>query len=371
MRRIVVVAAACLGWMAAGCTGGDEGGGEPEGVTVPDDLGPDAVAELGGTFTVIGTSTSGLATPRDIEFHPERAELWTVNRDTDGTVIFFEPGTPSQTWQNIIDPVLPEHFMEEVSSITFAEGMNEFGTCQESRNTYNDQTGPDNFMGPTLWSADLEIYGQEGLPGQGDLGSHLDMLHQSPNCMGIAWDHDRVYWVFDGHNGHLVYYDFQDDHGPGHTDHSDGIVRRYPEVELTRLPDVTSKLALDHSTGILYIADTGTGRILWVDTASGEFDRNLPQGNEPLEEFSAWKDVEHGVLVRELDAPSGLAIDGGRLFVTENGTGAITVFDLADGGNPLGRLLTPAESIMGVAVSPDGEVWYVDADADEVVRIDD
>lgn len=367
MRRFLV--ACCLGLMAAGCTGG-EGDGEPEGVTVPEDLGPDAVAELGSTFTVIGTSTSGLATPRDLAFHPERGELWTVNRETDGTVIYFDPGMPSQTHLALVDGYAL-HFMEEVSSITFADGLNEFGTCQETRNTYNEQAPPNDFMGPTLWSADLAIYAQEGLEGQGELGSHLDMLHQSPECMGIAWDDDRVYWVFDGHNGHLVYYDFQEDHGPGHDDHADGIVRRYTEVELTRVPDVTSDVVLDQATGLLYIADTGTGRVLWVDTATGSEDETLPELNEPLAEFTSWDGVEHGVLVRDLAAPSGLAIDGNRLFVTENGTGAITVFDLADGGNPLGRLGTGAQSIMGVAMGPDGKLWYVDADADEVVRIDD
>ena len=24
------------------------------------------------------------------------------------------------------------------------------------------------------------------------------MQHESPLCVGIAWDHDKVYWVFDG-----------------------------------------------------------------------------------------------------------------------------------------------------------------------------
>ena len=32
----------------------------------------------------------------------------------------------------------------------------------------------------------------------GDHDSHLDMLHNSPDSAGIAWERDNVYWVLDG-----------------------------------------------------------------------------------------------------------------------------------------------------------------------------
>lgn len=361
MRHIVMAA---LVVALVGCTGGEDD--KAEGVTVPGSLGPEGVTEFGGdarTFSVQGTAADGLATPRDLAFHPDRpTELWTVNRATDATVVYFNAGETSQSASDLRD-VARSHFMDAVSSIAFG-ASNTFGTCQESTNGGND------FMGPVLWPADLAIYAQPPQPGSGELGTHLDMLHQSPMCMGIAWDEANRYWVFDGQNGNVVFYDFQADHGPGHEDHSDGVVRRYTEVALTRVASVTSDMVLDHETGILYVADTGTGRVLWIDTTTGEETATLTQNMEPLDEYTEWTGVDQGVLARELDAPSGLALDGNRLFLSDNTTNGIVVFDLADGGKPLGRLETPAESIMGLVLGPDGKLWYVDAGANELVRID-
>jgi hypothetical protein len=313
----------------------------------------------------MGDAADGLDVPRDLAFHPTRDELWTINRETDATVVYFHPGMVTQSSQNIVDG-FAMHFMEEPSSIAFgAPGT--FGSCGESRNEYNGQLpGGNDFMGPVLWSDDLAVYAQ---PSGTDLGSHLDMLHESPLCMGIAWDTANVYWAFDGLNAHLVRYDFATDHGPGNDDHSDGVVRRFTDIELTRMPDVTSDMELDHATGILYIADTATGRILWVDTTTGEMDQTLQEEMEPLAEYSEWLGAKNGVFARGLEAPSGLHLEGNRLFVTEFGRSAVTVFDVGE-EKALGRLETPATGIMGVAVGPDGKVWYVDAASDELVRID-
>ena len=66
-----------------------------------------------------------------------------------------------------------------------------------------------------------------GTPKRSIGGSHIDMLHESPLGMGIAHDSGNSYWYFDGYYGHLVYYDFKEDHDIGMDDHSDGVVRRY------------------------------------------------------------------------------------------------------------------------------------------------
>src|SRR5690606_29829533 len=109
-------------------------------------------------------------------------------------------------WEHRIDGYAL-HFMEEVSSISFGaknfDGDYTFGTCQESANTYNDQYEANYFMGPALWSAHPDVFAMSNPYG---LGAHLDMLHESPYCMGIAHEVDNVYWVFDGYNSRLVRY---------------------------------------------------------------------------------------------------------------------------------------------------------------------
>ena len=149
-----------------------------------------------------GDSSDGLNVPRDLAFNPEvEGELWVVNRTDDSTSIFFDAGSSEQTSTHIIDPYAL-HFMDQVSSIEFgAPGT--FGTCQESRNTYNSPGMGDDFMGPTLWPSDLDIYGESNPEAveylsrlfgtHVDLGSHLDMLHQTPLCVGIAWQGENVY----------------------------------------------------------------------------------------------------------------------------------------------------------------------------------
>jgi sugar lactone lactonase YvrE len=199
------------------------------------------------------------------------------------------------------------------------------------------------------------------------LGSHLDMLHESPYCMGIAHDRDNVYWVFDGHNDDIVRYDFQDDHGPGNDDHSDGIVWRY-DVDVTRVDGVPGHLVLDPETGWLYVADTGTGRVLHIDTASGVDGGNLMQQMEPLDEYLRMEDVTVEVFASGLGEPSGIELSGGLLFVTDHATGDIIAYDLE--GTEIERLPTGAEAIMGIAAGPDGRLWYVDSEQEEVVRVD-
>jgi DNA-binding beta-propeller fold protein YncE len=364
---------------------------EAEGESPPQ-FGDPAQAEL----VLIGSEADGLNLPRDLAFHPDRPnELWTVNRTDDSTVIYFDAGTAEQRIDKRIDRYA-YHFMEEVSAIAFG-AENTFATCQESRNTYNNQAQPNDFMGPTLWPADLAIYarvkqadlgltdaqidaimrgGLCGLQAEDGtdqdrctLGSHIDMNHQSPNCMGIEHQADNRYWVMDGMAGHIVYYDFAIDHGPGCDDHSDATVRRYPEAEVEYIPDVPSHLAFDPESGWLYYVDTGGGRVLRLDTASGEKARNLGRTNETLAEFSEYRDVTIEILAEGLDQPSGLALHGGTLFVSQHATGEILALD-PDSGAELGRLATGAEGIMGLAVGPDEKLYYVNGLANQLVRID-
>ncbi|MCB9541827.1 MAG: hypothetical protein H6703_05190 [Myxococcales bacterium] len=324
---------------------------------------------------VIATAVDGLDVPRDLDFNPwaEGVELWVVNRADDSTTTIFAPGTPDQTAIHLIDPYAL-HFMEEVSSIDFGQ-PGTFGTCQESRNTYNGLDRPNDFMGPTLWPSDLDVYARsnpEAVAYLGfDLGSHLDMLHQSPLCMGIAWQEDNVYWVFEGQSSSIAQVDFREDHGPGFDDHSDGIIVRYAEGEVRRVADVPSHLVFDHETARLYIADTGNARVAMLDTTVGEPGRRLPAIEPGTELWTAEGEMPLATVFADaaLVRPSGLAMAGGVLYVGDNATGRIWgvgldggVIDYLDTGLPDGAL-------MGIEVGPGGALWVTDAVADRVLRI--
>ncbi|MFO0632887.1 MAG: hypothetical protein U0168_08565 [Nannocystaceae bacterium] len=260
--------------------------------------------------------------------------------------------------------------MSYVSSLAFGVG-NRFSSCQESRDDWNvGPQRPDDFMGPTLWSADLDIFAavNQDFPPNPLEGSHLDMLHQSPLCMGIAHESDNIYWSFDGGNGHIVRYDFMSDHGPGGASHADGVIRRYLNAVVTRVPEIPGHLVLDPDSRRLYIADTGTGRVMWLDIDSGASNGPLPNNWDGATEYSGWDGATFEPLVSGLQQPAGLALHEGRLLVSDAATAEILAFDLD--GNELGRMSTDAQAIMGLAVGPDGKLYFTDGFGNRVVRID-
>ncbi len=323
-------------------------------------------------WTYILGEEEKLSDPRDLGFDPD-GNLWIANREDDRTFIVFDPGEENQSYMRQKDGYA-EHFMEETSALAFetAEGQDgdhgyEFGSCGENRNTYNGQTRGNDFMGPVLWSAQLDIFAEENPHG---LGSHLDMLHQSPNCVGMAWERDNVYWVFDGLAGDVVRYDFQEDHDVGEDDHSDGIVYRLSEPSVTRVEGAPGHMMIDPATGLLYVADTGGGRVIVLDTQSGEIGEKLRAKNEPLEEYAEWDGVEWQELVTGLAEPGGVALGDGVLYVAEWGTGIIRAYDLE--GNLIQSLDSGAGAgvIYGIEIGPDGALWVVDNAAPGVFRVD-
>lgn len=340
-------------------------------------------------LSVEGTEEDGLNTPRDLAFNPDyEGELWVVNRTDDSTTTYWDVGTEDQSSVHIVDPYAL-HFMDNVSSIAFGEatwsGSEErtFATCHESRNTYNGQGSPNNFMGPTLWTADMEFYGESnpdavdylsGIFGfHVDLGSHLDMLHESPLCMGIAYGgQDNHYWVFDGRDSSISFYDFARDHDPGYDDHSDGIIIRYVKDQVERVADVPSHLILDESSGLLYIADTGNNRIAVLDTETGTPGDELPV-QEPgtthyeMEGADIWTLVD-GDSLDGMSAPSGIELIDGLLLVTDFESGTVFAFDLE--GNVVDYLDTGREeALMGIVARSTDDVWLVDSAANELLRL--
>lgn len=324
------------------------------------------------SWTYILGGSERLTDPRDLGFDPD-GNLWIANRFDDHTFIVSDPGGDAQAYDRRIDGYA-EHFMEETAAFAFEDVSgadafgNEFGSCGESENTYDDSAPGDEFMGPVLWSADLDIFAEEDPNG---LGSHLDMLHESPNCVGIAWEHDNVYWVFDGYHSAIVRYDFEENHGIGNDDHSDGVVFRLSEPGVTRVDDAPGHMEMDRSGGILYVADTGGGRVLWINTATGEQGKDLRQGQELIRTYAEWDGATWGEMATGLDRPGGLALDGqGHVFVAEYGAGVIHAYTLD--GVEIQSLDTGwgDGAMYGIEIGPDGALWVVDNAEPAVYRLD-
>ncbi len=351
-----------------------------EGISQPDTY----IMQFGPGFaeTEIASISDDLNVPRDLEFHPSPSrqnELWIVNRATDSVTIVHNVGQPNQLSEQRLDSNR-NHFMEEVSAIAFGDWHEEFdyqfATAQESRNTYNGQGNPNDFMGPALWPSSLSHFAEENQDSGGLLGSHIDMLHESPLGVGIAHDSENVYWYNDGYYGELVRYDFQEDHDTGEDDHSDGKVSRYTDISLTRTPGVPGHMEMNHDNGILYIADTGAGRIIWVNTGDPGVKTNIMGDDSQMEvlaEYSEVTGVEWGILDSGLSFPSGIALHQGLLFVSQNGNGKITGYNLNDDGKGIihsRTVSTNAGSIMGLETGPSGKLWYVDSQNNQVIRMD-
>jgi hypothetical protein len=332
------------------------------------------------TFEQLVGEDDGLDVPRDLDFNPDRpGELWIVNRADDSVTIVSNAGTADQTTQHLIDPYA-EHFMDEVSSIDFGQ-PGTFGTCHESRNTYNGKGAPNRFMGPTLWSSDMDVFAKSNPAAvefvsdlfgfYADLGSHLDMLHESPLCVGIEWSNDNVYWVFDGFNNSITRYDFAEDHGPGYDDHSDGIISRYVEDQVAYVADVPSHLVLEPETGFLYVADTGNNRIAILDTASGTKGNRLAS-QEPGVDHHVMDGGEIWTFIEGSDAglgqPSGLDMHDGVLYVGDHSNGNLFAFDV-ETGDLIDWVGTGLTGLMGVKVVSEDEIWVVDADSNGVYRL--
>ena len=376
----------------AGCSSSDDSGsgsGDGDGTITPS--GKPAGYQIGvGDGTPGSVNLTVIYEPEisrvgtDLEFHPERPnELWAINRPyfegvlctpevrqgcpaLEGRVaIIKNPGTPEQTSEVKIDPN-SLHFMRRPPAMAF--GVNDtFATCGEHQTGNIDGEAPD-FIGPTLWSSDPEIF---TVPGAN--GSHLDMLHATPFCMGIAHERDNIYWSFNGFIGAIDKYDFKEPHVPGGADHSDGEIYRYVEGEVRRLPEVPSHMKYDPRDGMLYIADTGNGRIAKLDTTSGVMGSQL----SPLYELVAAANVVAAATITDflppgnMQAPSGIEIVGDVLFTTDNFTSFVFALDLKT-GELLRALDTglPPGTLAGIAIGPDDKLYLSDMHTSEVRRID-
>lgn len=299
--------------------------------------------------------------PTDLDFNPERPdELWVVNRKDDSVTIISKPGAPDSQAIRLRDPAA-SHFMDRPPAIEFGHAGT-FGVCGDSDN------GGNYFMGPTLFSSDLDIFAEETPDG---LGSHLDMLHSSPFCKGLAHERDNVYWVFNGHDLSIDRYNFAVDHGPGNDDHADGEIYRYVPGEVLGIDEAPSHIFYRAEDRHLYIADTGHKRLLKLHTASGRPGSGF-DGSEPV---VARHHVDGAKLTElvppgTLETPSGIEVHEGIVYVTDHATSRFHAFDLE--GQPVRTLDTglPAGSLAGFTFGPDGKIYLVDLLSSRVYRID-
>lgn len=245
------------------------------------------------------------------------------------------------------------------------------GRCMATVHETADPTpftdgAPGTFMGPTLWSADRDIF-------DGGHGGHYDMLHNSPNGMGVAWAGEgTAFWVFDGYHSSITLYEFHGDHGPGGTRHEDGVVTRFAEGEVSRVPGVPSHMAFDTQTRILYIADTGNQRVAVLHADSGDRGQNYG----PNYDFSRQTRRDNASIETLIDgsefdmaAPSGLALRDGVLYVGDNSSGRISAFTVE--GELIDYLDTklPPSALKGIAFHESGDLFVVDAQGHRVMRV--
>lgn len=398
LRHGFAVFFGCLvGACGSGSVSPESPSAEPPGEPSAADL---AVAALLGAegarapvFTPIydaSTNTSAPFYPTDLAFNPFVGdELWITLRQplTDktcnqgdttgcpwliGRVAIVEGATTLPDTPPVVEikqDANAWHFMRRPTSLSFNTD-DTFASCGEARtDNYEDEDAP--FAGPVLWSADPSIFGAKPPADSPTDSTHIDMLHESPYCMGVAHDHDNVYWAFNGDAGSLDRYDFHQPHEPGGDDHSDGELERYVSGQMKRIPEVPSELAFDSDSALLYAADSGHGRIVALDTTSGTPGDSVVT-YDPIQTHYAMDGAELREIVKpgRLGVPSGLTLYEGVLFVTDVLNSKIVAYDVS--GHTLATLATglPPGSLGGISIGPDGHAYFADAVSRRVLRVD-
>jgi DNA-binding beta-propeller fold protein YncE len=313
----------------------------------------------------VATADDGLDRPRDLAFHPARPDqLWITNFGSNSITVLINPGKANRT-ADTRGAAGADHFLVQPSAIAFGDN-NFFATAQETDRITQRMT-PADFMGPTLWDSDLDIF-------NGGHASHLDMLHNSPNSNGIAWETGNVYWVVDGAHRALARYDFGEPHPHGGEDHSDGILRRYAEGMLRFMPGVSAHIEYDHSNNRLYVTQPATNQVLMFDPAEATMGTRIAPNYDgtrqnrmnggTMQPFI--NGAEHGLM-----RPSGLALVGDTFYIADHGNSTITAFNREGQRIDWVDLSTHAApgSLQGIAVDGRGYIYVTDAENDRILEI--
>jgi hypothetical protein len=335
------------------------------------------------TISIIqGVESDGLFKPRDLDFHTlsgRTNELWVINENSasfdpnfgGSTVTYYNAGSNEQ-WADYRKDSYSGHFMHTASAISFSDNGG-FANTLDVQDANGNPNGY--FSGCTLWDSDTTIYARIYQNGP-LLGSHWDMVHQSPFSVGIAAESENVYWLFDGYHSTIVKYDFQEphpDHEHGGEDHTDGKVYRYDEINVDRVSGLSSHMVLDKDSGYLYFCDTGNQKIVRMNTNSGDISYNLNPYGENLQGYYSMVGAEYETIIDSgLTLPTGIDIYENYLIVSDYSNGDIIFYDLDDPGinQELKRLKTyRVNDIMSIKVGPDGTLWYVGTNTNELIQI--
>lgn len=352
MRAYTLALAALL----TACTGSDNGLGALGGGTHdPSNI----------TVETIATAAHGLSSPSDIAVNPRApGELWITNYG-DNSMVRITDGAAER-----LQSMGSEHFLASPSSLAFSDFGN-FATSQDTDDITQAFT-PADFMGPTLWD-------DSAMFDAGHLG-HLDMLHNSPNGGGIAWESGNAYWVVDGFHGSLTRYDFVEDHDYGGSDHSDGVIHRYAEGSIYHTKGIPNHA--DMVDGVLYVANGSViasfdpssatrGGAIGPDYDGAEMARFSGGDLQTLVSGAVSPMLDEGgepsVLGFTLQQPSGLEVHDGLIYGIDRPQGIVFVLTL-DGEVidwlPTGR----PDTLSGIDVHPEtGTIYVVDMGANEVL----
>lgn len=345
------------------CKGG--GSDEPVGLSI---LGGGQHVVDAVTMEVVADASAGLNAPTDVAVNPRSPDQVFITNYADNSIVRVHGGAVEGKYNALGS----DHFLASPSSLAFSDFGN-FATAQDTDEVTQPST-PADFMGPTLWDDSASF--------DGGHGGHLDMLHNSPNGGGIAWEADNVYWIVDGANGSLTRYDFGDDHGYGGADHSDGIIDRYAEGLVTHNKGVPNHA--DMLDGVLYVAD-GTGQILTFDpstaTRAGTVGPNYDGADMAGFSGGTLGALASGALAPLLDEggsetvspftmgmASGIEIHEGVVYATDRASGVIFALSL-DGDLldwfPTGR----ANALGGLDFDAEGRLLVVDQVQNQLLRI--